>query len=1102
MFKKLFSIFFALNIFLLPIIATAQSESSQNGNSALANAPTASISRTLNKIQEDYNAKLVSELSRVMFENPIIGWNSGGLVKTLFTICFCIALVQALSNKSPNGMVMDMAKLAFYTWLVLAMIGVSGVYTKFSFLTVPDTKSAKYTSDSRSLDADIFNFVAYQADTLADELFKAGGPEMLAQSMRRSNIMIKNMMNANQVCQAGNTFCFSQFKSEDELIDPKTVQVSEDGPAEPQKKGLLEKGLDAITPDAMAKLVDLVSSVIGFFSDLTFMMFYIITWIVDLVRAVITQFLLIAFGIITGISFFIAKLFVPFAVIPKYRGKVFQALKIPLSAALYGFASSLIVFVSGACFAAMNTAASKVIYDRIMSGGAGAELAIVIPNVIISMMAGMILVTVLQIVAITKVPTLCKDIMNLSMDSLVNFAAELGKTVSTALTTVAGGIITGGVTFGAGVAGGAFGALIGGAKGAIGGAAQGLGFKSPFGGGAGFSGFSGGKGGGPSPAGGGGGAGKTVGGVHLASTDSVSQASPNVTAAKLAQQESLIPKDGGKKGSGDNGGGYSKKDASILEKAASADATDEDREKAQEVISNKKRKELANDDKKPDFLATVIGAATGDSGAIHSYFAKTSANFSNKLQSKAKSSMGMEEGDNLKMGLSRRYANKRDSMQTATSNFTAKRFGLVGNDAIEATESASSRMSRSGITDDQSATVSSAISDFQKNGEISSEAKNDLFNIRRSSDITDDAQRKVVDKIVNEDAMEAQARIKAGQFDESDLEKVYKMNNTDFKSKDFNKQMRDVLKNEEYANYAAKNNKINAELMNTLSKKGLNSDKGIEASEGLQARLDQGMIARDQYRNNMSTEIDKIKPKIDNTMQTMAKVESKEAISTSNSIDKMQAQIQRMEQDHAKRQESNPHTNIQESDSLKQLRSDLQEALVKKQALVASLASRVESNPRSYQDEKTRQRLTELGISTRGNDQYGNGLGIDDILAQENPALHNRQVNREQNTSRYNDSYNTSKGSDFNIGGYTFSRNGDGSIDSSSYEVNTGYTREKRDHMVEAQVQKLEAELQKRKSLLSNYDTDSSYKDVEIRKYGAIAAEIEALEEIIRKYKK
>lgn len=1084
MLKKLFAIFFVLNIVLLPLVSFAQTQPTTSQAQA--------ASTQMNKIMHEYNRTLVSELSRKLMENPMIGWKSGGLVKVIFSICFLIAFIQAVSQR-PEVMVMDMAKLAFYTWLVIALLG-GPTYTKFSFLNVSDPA---YQSTSRSLDMDIFNFVAYQADTLADGMFAAGGPDALSQQMTRSNTMIKNMLNAKRVCSSASAdarFCYSQFKSEEVVVDPKTVKTSPNSVPPAEKESSWIPGADA-----MAAIASTIQDIVALFSDLTFLAFYIITWIVDLVRAILTQFLLIAFGIITGVSFFLAKIFIPFAILPKYRGRVFQSLKIPLSAALYGFASSLIVFVSGACFEAMNGAAVSVIYNKIMNGNGGAELVWVVPNVILSMMAGMILVTILQLLAITKVPALCKDILNLSMDSIVGLASEIGQTISGAAMTIGAGVVTSGLTIGAGAAGSVMGRFIGGAKGLTNGLSQRMRFNAPFSSPK-FNNFKGGGssgGAGPSSSGSGGGG---VGGVNLAGMDAArTGTSTATTATKLAEQEALYPKG---VTPDPKGNVLSDEELKALNKATAANASDEDKEKAQDILKEKrdKDKERSSAGKAPNLMNAVMQAAIkGDASGFGAFFGAKAGAISESMTSASRNQFGMNATDDIFTGSSRAYANKRDQAQKAVSNFTR---GAVNPSAKESvTEGLKSASSRK-MSKEESSIVTSAVEQFNKTGAVSAEQKAELFDLRNSADIKNASERETVDQILNEEARQSIARIKSGKYTDADMKTVYRAQESDFRSEEFDKDLAD-MNSEAYTEYMENQAARRHKLMSTISSSGFNSNAGIKAADELRALRNDGMINRADYAPLISKEAQKVVPLIERTELQDSKQYLKEYNQSASQIEKLQKSLEKAEANHQKQVAKFPNSEITEDPKIEQLRQEIKQAFSNQKESYSNVAQYVKENKdNAMADTVMREFAEKEGLISNKRSQKD--PAIEDAL--KNSPVNVQMENRVANKQHYNNSYSSTE--NVNVGNMTFTKGSDTFTkpqEDNEYrqqlfpQVTMDNTYQT---MKDSELKAVQAALEERIELMKGFKDDHTIQSqAEFEKYGKIASEIEILKNILDKYK-
>lgn len=785
--KRIINFVAVLFIAVMPLSVSAQEEYQGQTN----------VFSEMNKLQHDYNRKLVSRMSSDLLSNPVIGWESGGIVRVIFVVCFLIALAQAITNRSPSGMMTEMAQLAFYSWLIMALLG-GPTYQKFSFLQV---NQEGYSSNTNSLDIDIFNFVAYQADTLADQMFAASGPSKLFQASQESKNTIKNLMNARKHCNPNNSACMKAFLAQKgKLVDPDSITGNN------------------TKEDSSPGWTTRIMQVFDFWSDLNYAVFYLFSWAVDLIRAALTQLILIGFGIITGVSFFFAKFMLPFAIMRKYRGQVFSAMKVPLSAALYGLATSLIVYVSAVAMVAMNQAAGDVLIEKIVNSNNMGLLAM-IPTMIISMFAGQIIVLLLQVVAIVKVPTLCHDLLNLSMTSFVNFAREIvgtGMQLASMALPAVGGLVGG---------------MAGGVLGKVAGAAQGIGDKlgiSP-GGTLGKLGFKQFQGGGPSVGGGGGGA-KSGGGLaNLGLSAPSSSASPSAAAQSIADESSR------------SGGAATEK------------------------------KSLGNVGSLRDQLKGKSGGKKNETPKSWSEIGKESFKqaLSGDLRGLQNMAVGQVKGRLAGMQNSPSFGESFSQNAASARNMVAN-FGK-NEGRTDQIETAISSMNKEELNDfsEEGKQYAELKTAMQTGKELSQDQASQLMSLNNKYNLQED--QSMIKHSLNKEAYSAIDRVESGKFTEADLEYLYKSQNQGLLAKK-NDERVSALKteNKTFGNYASSIDKENDRLMSMAHSNKLTSKKGAEAASQMAARVEQGLIGRSEYNNAIGSDAMKYKEQVSANYQKKA----------------------------------------------------------------------------------------------------------------------------------------------------------------------------------------------------------------------------------------
>lgn len=833
MIKKIFYI----TIILLSFISIAKAE-------GLDPAVPGEASQYMLKIQQDFNRQLTSSMTSSLMNNKIVGWNTGGLTKTIFAICFLIALAQALSNKSPTGMVTEMTKLAFYSWLIIAMLG-GPTYQRFDFLKINDP--SYNSSGQKSLDIDIFNFVAYYMDSAADQMFSSAGPQELLDSSLRNKNISDNLMNARKYCAAGaaGASCLRSFM-QDKLVDPKTVTDTN------IQKTSGSWGI----PDF---LIEMFQKIYLISSDLNLLFFYLVSWLVDLIRAVANIFIQITFGIITGTSFFLMKFIFPFAVLKKYRGKVFSAMKVPLSATLYGFMTSLIVYISSVGFIALNEASTLIIFKRLADGNAATTL--ITMNIIsFSVFTGMLIFSLLQLFAMIKIPQLSKDLLNLSFDSLVGFFKEVVTVGIGAASALAGGFA--GASLAA--AGGTIGKVTGSLTGGTGGLADTFGKVTGR-----FS--------------GGGGAPTSLFKDNKISNNLKSSSVDSIGGMQSIAQESSLKVDSTTSSAG---------------QLAMQDLVP----KKEEVIEKKKTKKKDSKKINTSYLESLMNVGAGKTsgaeqilkkdivqegvGAITEGLEDVRQQYLDpekyaEEQRILKESRGDLENNSLigsvissakntdiykafqnnqKLSKEKAYQSTVSSIDKLSSVFSKTRLNYK--DQSESLLNSEN----SGVVDNDVSTE--ILSKIKSNEKLSVDDINNMMKVKRENKIEDLESDNLIAQSLYKEVETSLKNIEEGSDKESDFELAYKSQNVGYLSEAINKKREQLSKNNEnFKSYIDQKNKENKELLEKLKSSNLsNNEENKKMIEELNKRIESGLISKDSYEEIANYSNDPIESNGDNNI--------------------------------------------------------------------------------------------------------------------------------------------------------------------------------------------------------------------------------------------
>lgn len=471
----------------------------------------------LTQVRLEFNRYLLDAIGGQILDTTVFGWNAG-FTKWLLAFCMAIAFFQSVL-RDEKSMLVEWTKIIIASWFCLAILGGVNATKVPVFSSMANSLPQDYKVKSRTtptLERIVFNWMAWKFDQLGEAIMNDGTNSSFTEEVTKLVTIQDRLAVAIMNCDMSNAKCLRKYLTGDK--DPATVQ--QEAKNEDSSWSILPKGVDML-----ANYASMVVEFIQKMSNPAYWLFPILIWLLDIARAFINFFVLLTFGIMAALSLFMIKVLCVLMVIPSYRGRVIGMFKMTLSASMYGFAMNLMLWISLIITKALNEATANIIINRLTSpsssaaGFAGEMGTLMMANFLTSFV-----IMVMQIVAMAKVPKFTRNLMNLSLDEIVNIGETLF-TASLGMAKIAAGVAAGvgGMALGA-VGGAALGAATGKGVGAAGTSAGNM-FKGLLGG-------SGGDGptdvGGGSSAplrpGGGGGSRMASGGN---STDSFFQGNPN-----------------------------------------------------------------------------------------------------------------------------------------------------------------------------------------------------------------------------------------------------------------------------------------------------------------------------------------------------------------------------------------------------------------------------------------------------------------------------------------------------------------------------------------------------------------------------------------------
>lgn len=373
-------------------------------------------------VVKNYNESIIGAIGTSFLNNKLLQWNGGGLVTFLFGVCFVIAFAQAFQAVG-NDMLMKLFDLSIYATIAMALLGQPQAYSMFAPLF--RVTAAKYQYDgARSLDRDIYSWMAYNMDGMSAQFFGEDPSAKLYQATVRSGQFTEGLIDAKLNCVEG----AEDFKKCMTAYINTGKYVKADSAKAQANKVAADK---MSTYDKIGQFVNEMFLVIAKITNPFAWFFPLLLWIFDVIRAAVNVFLLIGFGIMTAFSLFMAKLFIPFLLLPSQRGAVIKGLKIPLGATMWGFLTSLIVFMSLTITESMTQVGQSIFIKEVVDSGSIRGQTMF--GIMLSMFLTQLVIAAVQIAALFKVPKLAENILNLSMGAVVGLGGEL--------VSAAGGIV-------------------------------------------------------------------------------------------------------------------------------------------------------------------------------------------------------------------------------------------------------------------------------------------------------------------------------------------------------------------------------------------------------------------------------------------------------------------------------------------------------------------------------------------------------------------------------------------------------------------------------------------------------------------------------------
>lgn len=372
-----------------------------------------SINAEASSINEDYRDALMNGMGEV-FSALIEGEGFGTVINSIFIVCSAIAIFQVVdSHGGSNSFLLEWSKLVFYMYVVLAILGKVSVT---SFLPLPQyaLDPLPGTKGTATLDVAIYRIAQREFNSIAEDISKDFNEDSLTNAadiaVKVSFGMLKGAINCDSKQPATYGSCFNSY-----IVESKADEAKREADEEKNRESSSVSAADFLLNFGANFFASYYQIIITFLVKAAI-------WILLLLRTMVNYLLLFSSIFITLISFFFIKFFAPFLLLDSYRGRVISAMKIPISTALYGLMSSIVIALSTAVLASVNSATKMIVVGRLTSGGIPVSEIL---QVMMGNFAILFIVLLFQIIAMSKIPTWSKSLMDLSINTFVDLSESL-----------------------------------------------------------------------------------------------------------------------------------------------------------------------------------------------------------------------------------------------------------------------------------------------------------------------------------------------------------------------------------------------------------------------------------------------------------------------------------------------------------------------------------------------------------------------------------------------------------------------------------------------------------------------------------------------------
>lgn len=354
------------------------------------------------ELRKQFNDLIIEKMMSTLLTNPFMAT----LAWKFFIYSFAIGFFYTMSKIGSKTFLHEMVRFFIKVWIVLLCVNpvYKGIKNPFS--------------GSQRLHVWMYTQVKTTFDGYGNS-FGDGNAE-LTKNIDQLIQLQDNFLEAKKNCGSTDASCWQAY-----LTGTFDAAAQAAIKKEADRKAALT-GLDAVAQT----MQDLKHMFMQMF-DPTALLFPLMLSVLGMIQAFMTMFVLLGLGITTAFALTMAGVFTPLALVnSSFEGRVIGLYKNVFAVGLFTFVHKFILWVAtvvtGAIYQATTSIFIKQIAASIKSSGtfqsgSSSSLSILLTSNFIAIFV----IIFMQIVAVAKIPSISRDIMNLSLTSIVNLGETL-----------------------------------------------------------------------------------------------------------------------------------------------------------------------------------------------------------------------------------------------------------------------------------------------------------------------------------------------------------------------------------------------------------------------------------------------------------------------------------------------------------------------------------------------------------------------------------------------------------------------------------------------------------------------------------------------------